>query len=248
MANDRSFLVLWQTAEAETWIGTTPSGSVGSHMKGLEKGDRIFIAACDGLEIFLLGAMRVTGLGVSQGGLYSGKPRVDGKTLAGAFQMKPLGRLKWRLRFEGTDSPKLSPSRSLLWQVRSRRRLSPSSADLLLRTLKSEGRVQTRIQKQFSKEGRLVQGTKRERDPKLRRAALRAYNFTCVICGLRPFDSYGPFAKDCLDVHHLKPLASGGTKRPTLQDVILACPTCHRALHMFGAPAAWKRFRREVCS
>lgn len=228
-------------------LGTTPSGSVGSHMKGLVQGDRIFIIACDGVEIFLLGAMRVTALGIQKGGRYSGKPKADGKSLAGAFQMKPFGRLKWRLRFENTDSPRLSKSKSLLWQVRSCRRLTPSSAGLLFQALKREGEVQSRIQRQFAKEGRPIQGTKRERDPKVRRAALRAHDFTCMICGLKPLDSYGRYAKDCLDVHHLKPLASSGTKRKAtiLHDVILACPTCHRALHMSGAPAAWKRLKRE---
>lgn len=49
-------------------------------------------------------------------------------------------------------------------------------------------------------------GTRRERDPKVRRAALKAYGFECMICGLRPLDVYGPSAKECLDVHHLKPL------------------------------------------
>jgi hypothetical protein len=220
-------------------------------MKGLAQGDRIFVIACDGSEIYLLGAMRVTSLGTARAGPYSGKPVANGKTLTGPFQMVPLGGIKWRLRFEGTHSRKLSTSKSLVWQVRSRRRLIPQSADLLLKTLTSQRRVQDEIQKQFAREGRLVKqaGTKRERDPKVRRAALKAYNFECMICGLKPLDVYGPFAKDCLDVHHLKPLGAGGTKRSgtTLGDVILACPTCHRALHMFGAPAAWKRFRSE-CS
>lgn len=249
MTNSRSFLVLWQTAEAESFLGITPSGSVGSHMKDLVRGDRIFVIACDGSEIYLLGAMRVTSVGTELAGPYRGKPRANGKTLAGSFQMVPLGGIKWRLRFEGTESPKLSKSKSLVWQVRSRRRLNPPSADLLLKTLARGRRVQEREDQQFAKEGHLVMqaGTKRERDPKVRRAALTAYDFTCMICGLKPLDVYGRFAKDCLDVHHLKPLAASGAKRSatTLRDVILACPTCHRALHMFGVPAAWKRFRRE---
>ena len=249
MTDSRAFLVLWTTTEAELCLGITPSASVGSHMKGLVRGDRLFVTACDGSELYLLGAMQVTGLGTAQAGRYSGKPRASGKTLAGTFQMVPLGGIKWRLRFEGTDSPKLSRDKSLLWQVRSRRRLTPQSADLLLKTLASQRRVQDKIQQRFAREGRLVMqaGTKRERDPKVRRAALKAHDFACMICGLKPLDVYGPFAEKCLDVHHLKPLGAGGTKRSatTLRDVILVCPTCHRALHMSGAPAAWKRFISE---
>lgn len=131
----KSFLVLWQTAEAESWIAKVPLGSVGSAMKGLEVNDRIFLTACDGKELFLLGAMRVTGCGIQAVGQCKGKHRIDGKALTGAFQKKPLGGLKWRLRFEGTDSPALSRSKSLLWQVRSRRRLTPASAQLLLDAL-----------------------------------------------------------------------------------------------------------------
>ena len=245
MDNPRSFLVLWQTAEAEYWVGTTPSDSVGSHMKGLVPGDQIFVIACDGSELFLLGAMKVQTLSFQKGGRYDGKPRVDGKSLCGPFQIKPLGSIKWTLRFENTNSPKLSRSKSLLWQVRSRRRLDSQSASLLLQTLVREGKVQLKIQKQFAKEGRLIQGTKRERDPNVRRAALKAYGLRCMICGLEPLERYGQFAKTCLDVHHLNPLASGRNKSTALRDVIVTCPTCHRALHLSGSPAAWRRFRGD---
>lgn len=249
MIDNRAYLVLWKTTEAELCLGITPSGSVGSHMKGLVRGDRLFVTACDGSEVYLLGAMQVTGLGAAQAGPYRGKPSARGKTLSGAFQMVPLGSIKWRLRFEGTDFPKLSRDKSLLWQVRSRRRLAPQSADLLLKTLASQRRVQDKLDQRFAREGRLVMqaGTRRERDPKVRRDAFKVYGFTCMICGLKPLDVYGPFAKKCLEVHHLKPLGVGGKKRSatTLRDVILVCPTCHRALHLSGVPAAWRRFRSE---
>jgi 5-methylcytosine-specific restriction endonuclease McrA len=248
MAAARSFLVLWQTAEADLWVGLTPSASVGTHMKGLAPGDRMFVVACDGAELYLLGAMRVTSVGVEKGGRFPGKPRANGKTLAGRFQMIPLGGLKRRFRFENTTATKLSPSKSLLWQVRSRRQITGSTAELLLNTLAIERRAKVRLDEQFAKEGHLViqTGTKRERDPKVRRAALKAHDFTCVVCGLKPADIYGAFAKRCLDVHHLKPLGSGGKRSATrLRDVILVCPTCHRVLHMSGEPTAWKQLRRD---
>lgn len=248
MAAPRSFLVLWRTAEAESWLGYIPRGSVGTHMKGVVPGDRIFLSACDGAELYLLGAMRVTSLGIEKGGPYRGKPCANGKTLAGPFQMVPLGSIKWRLRFENTAATRLSTSKSLLWQVRSRRRITAATADLLLNTLTSERRTKPRMDQQFAKEGRLVTqaGTKRERDPKVRSAALKAHAFTCMVCGLKPGDVYGDFARDCLDVHHRKPLASGRKRSATiLRDVILVCPTCHRALHLSGKPADWKRFKRD---
>ena len=225
MAENRSFLVLWQTAEAEFWVGETPTGSVGSHMKGLLKGDRIFVCACESKELFLLGAMKVLSLGTARSGRYRGKPRAAAETLAGPFHMLPLGDLKWRLRFMNTASAELSTSKSLLWQVRARRRLTESSADFLLTILHRQHRLQSRIKQQFAKEGSLVNvvGTKRERDPRVRTSALRARDFTCEVCGLKPADVYGPFAKHCLDVHHLKPPPqqnlwgdSGSGSRPKL--------------------------------
>jgi hypothetical protein len=184
-------------------------------MKGLVKGDRIFVSTCDDDELYLLGAMTVSHSGTESGGPYHGKPRVTGPTLAGAFQMLPLGGLKWRLRFEKTDSPKLLTSKSLLWQVRSRRRLTPASAELLLGTLVKRQSLESRIKRQFAREGRLLMRmvTARERDPRLRAAALKAHNFTCAICELRPGNFYGQFAKKCLDVHHLNPLRNDSTRR-----------------------------------
>ena len=249
MPNFRSFLVLWQMAEAESAIGDTPETSVGSHMKGLEKGDRIFLTACDGKELYLLGAMRVSHLSVARGGRFRGKPKAIGKTLAGNFQMLPLGNLKKNLRFEKTKSPRLTALKSLLWQVRSRRQLTPQSAALLIEELSAGRRRNNLIRRQFATEGERMRQTvsKRERDPRIRAAAVKAFDYTCTVCQTRPSDRYGDFAATCLDVHHLNPLGSATHKRsPTkLTDVILVCPTCHRALHMSGDPANWRAFRRD---
>src|SRR5580704_16839623 len=115
MDEARSFLVLWQTAEAESLLGDTPDGGVGTHMKGLSKGDIIVVCSSDDSELFLLGAMKVNALGTESRVRYRGKPMIKGRSLAVAFQMLPLGPLKWKLRFAKTDFPKLSRSKSLLW-------------------------------------------------------------------------------------------------------------------------------------
>jgi hypothetical protein len=250
MDNTRSFLVQWQNAQADYWVGEMPGGSVGSHMKGLMKGDLIFVCSCDNSEIYLMGAISVSRLGTERSGPYRGKPSAEGKHISGPFQRLPLGGLKWRIKFEKTDSPQLSRSKSLIWQVRSRRRLTSASAELLLAALK-EGARKTSIEMQFAKEGSplLRQVTTRERDPKVRAAALRKYNFTCAVCECKPAEVYGQFAKQCLDVHHLLPLAGDKENRSAtkLSDVVLLCPTCHRALHMFENPGAWLKFKRR-CS
>jgi hypothetical protein len=107
-------------------------------MKGLVKGDHIFVSSCDDKELFLLGAMKVTSLSIAGNGPDHGKPLAVGETLAGPFQKLRLEGLKWRLRFENTKSTKLLRSKSLLWQVKSRRRLTRASSELLLNKLLEE--------------------------------------------------------------------------------------------------------------
>jgi hypothetical protein len=226
-----------------------PRRSIGTHMRDIHRGDRIFVCRCDGEELFLLGALEVNRIGVERSGEWRGKPFAAGKALAGPFQMLPLGNLKWQLRFESTASPRLAKTKSLLWQVRSRRRLMLASAALLLQALGRNRPMQSKIRQQFDVEGRrmLQSVSKAERDPRLRRAVLMEYDYTCVICGLKPAELYGPFAKECLDVHHLRPLGNTRSRRAptTLRDAILVCPTCHRALHLSDQPGAWQRFKHE---
>ena len=244
----RSFLVQWQNAQAEYWVGEMPGSSVGSHMRGLVKGDRIFVCSCDNSEIYLLGAIRVFRVGTERSGPFRGKPSAVGKHVSGPFQMLPLRGLKWRIRFEETDFPQLSRTKSLIWQVRSRRRLAPASAELLLAALEDGARQTSMIERQFAKEGGplLRQVTSRERDPRVRAAALRMYDFTCAVCERKPAEVYGQFAKQCLDVHHLLPLAADKENRSAtkLSDVVLLC-RLSRALHMYENPGAWLKFKRH---
>ncbi|OFV94424.1 MAG: hypothetical protein A3H28_09780 [Acidobacteria bacterium RIFCSPLOWO2_02_FULL_61_28] len=101
----------------------------------------------------------------------------------------------------------------------------------------------------FKEEGRQMEQSlsRRERDPRVRDAALVKYGRACMVCGLDPAVKYGDFAQDCVEVHHLDPLGarSGQGKQTTLDDVIVVCPTCHRALHRYSDPSAWKRFKKE---
>jgi predicted HNH restriction endonuclease len=134
MADGKSYLVQWQVKGEESWVGKTPHLSEGHHMKGITRGDRIFVSVTDDVEIHLLGALEISGVGVGRGGDHLAK----GKTLAGPFQMLPLGSIKWKLRFEGKH-PRLSRSKSLFWQVKTRRRLEPESAEMLLTFLRHSG-------------------------------------------------------------------------------------------------------------
>lgn len=80
-------------------------------------------------------------------------------------------------------------------------------------------------------EGRRVEITlsKKERDPAVRRAALKRYGFKCMRCGLVPR------VESQLDVHHRNPIAEG-ERRTTLDDLAVLCANCHRLVHSVSPP------------
>jgi 5-methylcytosine-specific restriction protein A len=66
--------------------------------------------------------------------------------------------------------------------------------------------------------------SKAERDPAVRRAALKHYGRKCSACG------FVPQVDSQLDVHHRDPIAEG-QRRTTLADVVVLCANCHRLAH-----------------
>lgn len=210
---------------------------MGTHAGGLKKGDRMFVVATDRNELYLLGAIKVQ---------RGGEDWADGESLSGAFRIAPLKGLKWRLRFVATESPKLTTDKSIAWQVRSRRRLSAASANLLSDVLSRAQQTQQEIE---VREGatKLVTLTKRERSRTLRVLALANRGTVCEICGFDFAETYGEYARNCVEVHHLEALAGANRKGVTtaLVDVIVVCPNCHRAIHQFKDPSGWRGFRKE---
>jgi len=214
------------------------TGARGTHAGGLHPGDRIFVWATTGNELYALGAIAVD---------WSGKSRCNGHSLFGPFRILPLKGLKWRLRFEQTESDRLSRDTSLALQVRSRRRPTPHSVVLLEALLSSA--VEKSAQVLLAKEGKQRQMTlsKRERDPRVRAVALAQRGQICEICGFDFVTTYGEFARMCVEVHHLTPLASSGRRgtRTTVDDLLVVCPNCHRALHRSKDPGKWRMFQRQ---
>lgn len=64
--------------------------------------------------------------------------------------------------------------------------------------------------------------SKAERDPLLRKAALKVYGAVCADCG--------DTALHHLDVHHLNPV-SEGVRKTTIKDVVVVCKNCHADRH-----------------
>ena len=77
----------------------------------------------------------------------------------------------------------------------------------------------------------------RERDSSLRKEFLAHFlrargRLRCELCGLDPEKKYQKVGENLLEVHHTIPLHKLPEDVITkLTDLILVCPSCHRALH-----------------
>lgn len=78
--------------------------------------------------------------------------------------------------------------------------------------------------------------SKAERDPAVRRAALRHYGMKCMACG------FTPRVESQLDVHHLDPIAEG-ERKTRLEDVVVVCANCHRLAHSETPPLGLAELR-----
>jgi 5-methylcytosine-specific restriction endonuclease McrA len=197
----------------------------------------MFVWATRGNELYLLAAIEVK---------RSGRDWNEGRSLYGPYQIIPLRGLKWRIRFQQTNAVKLSREAPLARQVRARRRPTPQTARLLGRALlKGLKHAETSIR---MREGQLrtVLLSKRERNRDVRIRALAQRGHHCEVCGFDFAKRYGEFATDCVEIHHLSLLSSAGKggRTTTLEDIIVICPNCHRALHQFRDPANWKAFQK----
>lgn len=76
-----------------------------------------------------------------------------------------------------------------------------------------------------------------ERSPLLRTALFSQLPkpYVCDICGRNMRNIY-PWTENILEVHHLRPLSSAiqvGERNTSLDDVVPACPNCHRSVHIY---------------
>lgn len=132
-------------------------------------------------------------------------------------------------------------------QVRTRRILQPQSAHLLLTLLKEERKRRKKVALFLQREGRTVTRTMTTRERKIRPYALAKHGYACMMCGFDFVETYGEWAKECVEVHHLNALSEArkSGRITSLDEVIVVCPNCHRAIHKYDDPSDWKRFKRE---
>lgn len=97
-------------------------------------------------------------------------------------------------------------------------------------------------------EKRYIQ-TIRERNPKLREAAIKKYGRTCMVCKFNFDDYYGKkFADSYIEVHHTRLLSDAiGEIETDIKDVIVVCSNCHRVLHRKRSVALdWVSLQRSL--
>ena len=81
---------------------------------------------------------------------------------------------------------------------------------------------------------KFVQSRRFERNPKLRRAAIKYHGLVCQVCGFDFQKKYGKLGECYIEVHHSQPLAGGKgkpVKTDPKTDMAVVCANCHRMLH-----------------
>jgi 5-methylcytosine-specific restriction endonuclease McrA len=169
------------------------------------------------------------------------------ENLSGPLRIAPLGPAKWKLRFISDKAPTLRRGEPIHNQLQTNRELAGGTEKILWEALEKD---RARGLNELHIEGRLIETTasRRERDPRLRTKALARYGHKCLVCKLDFVREYGPEFADCMEIHHLELISQRNPSGSFTQvdDVIVVCPNCHRALHKMEDPADWKQLRRQV--
>ena len=76
-----------------------------------------------------------------------------------------------------------------------------------------------------------------ERSAILRSRAIELHGVTCIVCGLKFSNLYGPIGEGFIHIHHLEKLADSGEKNVDPKtDLVPVCPNCHAMLHKEDPP------------
>lgn len=99
----------------------------------------------------------------------------------------------------------------------------------------TEGTVQT------------VTVNRRERNADARAACIEEWGTNCQVCGLDFGERYGEIGEGFIHVHHLTPLAEGGTQNvDPVKDLRPVCPNCHAMLHQTSPPLSIEELRQRM--
>lgn len=90
--------------------------------------------------------------------------------------------------------------------------------------------------------------SKRERSRSNRARCIAHYGTTCQVCEFDFGETYGPFAKGHIEVHHITPLSTldEPSQINPVRDLIPLCPNCHAAVHLTTPPIHPDKLRELV--
>lgn len=79
---------------------------------------------------------------------------------------------------------------------------------------------------------RKVYTTIYERNPVLRKEAIKIHGLNCMVCGFNFEAQYGELGANFIHVHHINPLYKSGLQIINPQtDLAVLCPNCHAMIH-----------------
>ncbi len=80
---------------------------------------------------------------------------------------------------------------------------------------------------------KVVYGTRYERNPKLRKAAIQTHGCKCAVCSFDFEKTYGALGRGFIEVHHIKPISSIAQEHEVNvdRDLVCLCSNCHRMVH-----------------
>ena len=95
---------------------------------------------------------------------------------------------------------------------------------------------------------RIIYGTRYERNPRLRNAAIRLHGCICAVCGFDFEQMYGELGKGFIEVHHINPISNIAEEHEVNAetDLVCVCSNCHRMIHKGdnGIPISIDRLRQ----
>ena len=81
---------------------------------------------------------------------------------------------------------------------------------------------------------KVIISTKTERDSSLRKDAIRIHGTKCKVCNFDFSKTYGKWANDYIEVHHMKPISNAKEIKVDTNpstDLTVVCSNCHRMIH-----------------
>lgn len=143
------------------------------------------------------------------------------------------GRIGW-VDKDGTQPDTLGGSFQRVhdeWEQRSDVELEKFVLELTFRDMQDEGEPDLPIART---EGgiKVLVSRRRERNPKLRKQALRIHGYSCQACGFDFEKFYGEIGEEFAEVHHVVPLAEVEERETNPEtDLTVLCANCHRMVH-----------------